>query len=215
MSQTESLLRHYHEVRTRLRCPPNAVPDTEIDLKRKKGVAAPPIPEFLPPTLPEPIQTPQPIRGSLSASFPPESGFAAILTFVGHNFGLTGRQVREHRRFQHVTLPRYVAVYLAIKHTNRSVASMGRYLGLDHTTLLHGRNALIKKMVLDRKLFDKIKAIEVSLLVYLAQSALSAQLQRTLEIEPGKGPQVGKIYSVDNSGRRIGNGSKAWASKED
>lgn len=129
-SNAKSLMEHYREVRARLRTPPNAVPDTGIDLMRGRR--------------PEP-----PLEIDFSNIVPfkrRDLTFSGSLEFTATEFGITPEQIRQHSRCKLVALPRQIAIYLTAKNTKQSLMSMGRYLGMDHTTILHARSK-VGKMV--------------------------------------------------------------------
>lgn len=62
-----------------------------------------------------------------------------IQHLVADHFGLSMTALLSERRSRDITRPRQMAMYLARKHTSRSLPEIGRLFGgLDHTTILHG-----------------------------------------------------------------------------
>jgi chromosomal replication initiator protein len=53
-------------------------------------------------------------------------------------FGLTREEIRGPARQRAVARPRQILMYLAREMTGQSLPQIGRYLGRDHTTILHG-----------------------------------------------------------------------------
>jgi len=160
MSVVDDMLRRYKEIRLRLQFPPNAVPDTGINLRRhREQKPAPPpaaplsIPQII---LPEPVPKLPPIVEQ------PVSGatFSSTLSITAKEFGLSFNQIRAKSRIQKVVFPRQVAIYIACKQQKWSVSQIGHYLNLDHTTAMHARNKIASKVLTDLDLKDRIKQIE-------------------------------------------------------
>lgn len=210
MSEVQALLRHYAEVRNRLRCPPNAVPDTGINLRR----------DIPPPPEPEPIGLPEDrieltptqqrrIEKYRTSFCRKDVTFRNILKLAAAEFGVEYHLVLTRSRVAKVVLPRQVAFYLASKHLQQSLSSMGKHLGLDHTSVLHGRNK-VKLLVAKNPSFrDQIKAIEAKLLETYPGLAVPAVNECSVEVESGPCSQVGEIYPVDNSIPATPDGPKA------
>jgi hypothetical protein len=202
MSEVQALLRHYAEVRNRLRFPPNAVPDTGINLQRKK----------IPPPSLTILETPERKSGltprqqkrldTYRESFRRKDiTFKTILEFVAAEFDVEYRLVLSRRRTVKMVLPRQVAFYLANKHIHQSLSSMAQYLGRDHTTVLHGRNKIRLLIATNPDFSARIKAMEAKLLENYPGLAVSAVNECPVEIEPGEGPQVSEIFGLDCGSR--------------
>ena len=157
MSEVQALLRHYQQVRQRLRYPPNAVPDTGINLRRGRE------PEQ---------QTPEPEQSTLLVidyqKVVPFKRFALTLSstleFTAKEFNITNKDIRSRSRAQKFCLPRQIAIYLAAKNTDQSLVAMGRHLGRDHTTILHGKQKITRLRASDAVLDTKLKWYEQQLL---------------------------------------------------
>lgn len=201
MSEVQALLRHYAEVRNRLRRPPNAVPDTGINLRRDNS----------PPPEPEPLELPErnieltPLQKRRVETYRTsfcrkDITFRNILKFVAAEFGVEHRRVLERSRNAKVVLPRQISFYLADKYLQQSLSSMGKCMELDHTSVLHGRNKIKRLVASDGTFRDRIKAIEAKLVENYPGLAVPAINECPVEIEPGTGSQVGEIFPVDISG---------------
>lgn len=151
MIEARTLGQHYREVRDRLRNPPNAVPDTGIDLKRKK---VPPIIQPIESVEPElPVSLYVPIKKATLT-------FSSTLKFVAKEFGLSSEQIRLRTRIPTISLPRQIAIYFASKNNIKSAAWLGRYLGTDHSTVLHARDkvlAMVNRSILCKQYLDSLE----------------------------------------------------------
>lgn len=131
--------RHALSIKTRLRNPPNAVPDFGIDLKRK----AKPIQQLVA----EPNDVFGPILPSeeelafgpkVHPAPPPASRIEQIQRAVVKRYGITRMELLSSRRTNQVVRPRQIAMYLCKMMTPRSLPEIGRrFGGKDHTTVLH------------------------------------------------------------------------------
>lgn len=200
---TAALLRHYHEVRTRLRTPPNAVPDTGINLKhdqlgRKGEPEATPKPQPLPYQYKEKVKN---YRHTYRTSFRPSNeslNIRTVLDFVAKEFRLSRRTIRSRERNRDVVLARQIAVYLTAKLTTHSIASMADYLARDHTSLHHGQQTIAAIMAESGPKALKINDIETRLLAAFPRAALSTFYKQPVAVEPGAGPQVPAVHQVDS-----------------
>lgn len=195
MSDIRAIMENCKAIRERLRNPPNAVPDTGINLRRNRE-PAPQIaePEILVPLLlvvPNVIPLPVFRRTDLT--------FANTLAFVADEFNISGADIRLRCRKPLYAVPRQIAVYLTAKLTDRSLFSMGRYLGMDHTTMLHARKK-VRRMVRESMLCEQyIYSLEIKLLAAFRKPALSDISKPYLGPEETQGnAEVGRISTVDN-----------------
>ena len=60
-----------------------------------------------------------------------------ISEFVGHQFRVSIQEMQSRSRKKTLTFPRQVAMYLCRKHTQESLADIGRTFNRDHSTVLH------------------------------------------------------------------------------
>lgn len=163
---TVELQRQYHAVRARLRNPPNAIQDRGINLKT--GSASPPAQRepigWRPPRLPRLVQAAKP--APIPEPPPPPSPTVLwqpvrfIFALVASHFGQSVADLRRRSRRTAYIFPRKVAIYLIVKHTKHSVASLGRHLGYDHSTLIHHRNHIQRMIESDAEFAREIRAIE-------------------------------------------------------
>src|SRR6266852_856110 len=121
-------------IRERLRRPPNAVPDTGIDLRRGRATAAPP--------QTEPEQSIQPLLDwpKIIPFRRTDLTFSNTLAFISAEFNITPQDIRKHKRTRDVSTPRQIAIWLTYRNKVNSLAGMGKYLDMDHTTMIHARN---------------------------------------------------------------------------
>lgn len=210
MSEVQALIRHYAAVRSRLRNPPNAVPDTGINLKRDKS-----------PKLDQPPKAPPELKISLTpiqqsqlktcqTFLDRNLTFKKILIYVADEFYLSYEEIisRDRRRF--IVLPRQISLWLGSRNISNSLVSIGKFLNLDHTTVIHSRdriNALISK----NHLFSVyVLDLEVRLRENFSRPAIPAIDQQPMAVEPGPSAQVQTIFPVDNAIRSTFFEPKAW-----
>ena len=159
MNEIRAILEHYKEVRERLRNPPNAVPDTGINLRRSRE-------EPSEPSLPAIPIEPNPVIDSPS-HIPfrrPDLTFCSTLEFAAREYGLSFHEIRSHSREYRLSRPRQIAIYLAARHSKQTGAAMARYLGIDHTTI---KNAIVRvPQLMDKSdiLRQRVNSIERKLL---------------------------------------------------
>lgn len=150
-SYTEEIRRNAREIRQRLRRPPNAVPDTGINVTRiSSGVKGDQIPEKTErvevangeEVIQEEILIPIIIPGiAPTVEFP--LTFNRILTVVADHYGLSVQSLKTASREHHVCRARWMAIHLGVKMLrNRSIASMARELRKDHTSLIYARDQM-------------------------------------------------------------------------
>lgn len=65
-----------------------------------------------------------------------------IINAVCEISGVSERQILGDQRASRFALPRMVAMYLACHHTGLTTPQIGRAMGRDHTTVLHGRDRI-------------------------------------------------------------------------
>ncbi|MBV9169659.1 MAG: chromosomal replication initiator protein DnaA [Chloroflexi bacterium] len=62
----------------------------------------------------------------------------AILTAVARYFGVKVEDLKGRSRHKHIVVPRHIAMYLLCEDAHMSTPEVGRLLGRDHTTVMHG-----------------------------------------------------------------------------
>lgn len=200
---TAALLRHYDEVRTRLRTPSNAVPDTGINLRngrpeQKTQSEPPPKPRILP------CQYKEKVKGYLHSyrtSFcrkDKDITIRTVVNLVARELGVSRAAVMSGKRTRVLSFARQVSIYLTAKHTTYSIGSMATYLDIDRTTALYSRDTLANIMAKGGCKAEKIYDIETKLLATYPGAALSPFHKQPVAVEPGAGPQVPAVYPVDS-----------------
>lgn len=159
MSEGTQLVSNYREIRERLRFPRNAVPDSGIDLKRKR------IPPEQPPE--EVVDScPQIFCRVFINEVPfvpvPKVGLSLMVIerAVCAYFGITRTTLYARRRTQLVVYPRHICWYLACKHTTLSMPQIGRTFSCDHTTILHARDKITALILMDPVTADIVAKLE-------------------------------------------------------
>lgn len=160
MSDIRAIMENCKVIRERFRNPANAVPDTGINLRRNRE----PAPQIAEPEILVPLLRVVPIVIPLPVFRRTDLTFANTLAFVADEFNISGADIRLRCRKPLYAVPRQIAVYLTAKLTDRSLFSMGRYLGMDHTTMLHARKK-VRRMIRESMLCEQyIYSLEVRLL---------------------------------------------------
>lgn len=184
MSKTNDLMRHYKEVRQRLRHPSNAVPDAGIDLKRlpagaiirerppsttitsqEKEVPPPqglPTQEEAPPSIqPVYLISPKPYSASTA---PIGLTFTSSVHLIAHEFGLTATDILSRRRLRRFTHVRHIAIHVLIKHYQKiSKSAIGRRFGLDHTSVIYADRKAASVLEGDPDLKERVLSLEAKL----------------------------------------------------
>lgn len=177
---------HYRGVKQRLREPPNAKPDTGIDLKQK------PVAHLFVPTVtmipaPEPVAEPVPEKAKepvaqeevidLPQFIHPNPVFkmprkhpavADIQRTVAFKFSVSVADLVSERREKPIIMPRQIAIYLVRKLTPMSLVEIGRRFGhRDHATILHS----VRKI-------EHLRATNTDLSVAIAHLEIELEEQR-------------------------------------
>jgi len=201
---------HYKEVRARLRNPPNAVPDSGIDLRRHRRTQEPetsiqtkPIELQAPsesstPTQPSPTPVltfkhpdtaPIPLR---NATF-----FSSIVALTAAEFGMSVRDLKQKSRVQNVVMPRQVAMYIALQQGMWSIPWVARQFDKDHTTCIHARTKITKKIETDAGFRARFEDLSRRIEAF-RPSAVPADCQLHLENGPEQNnPQEPILPQVD------------------
>lgn len=74
---------------------------------------------------------------------------AMICELVSGQFKVTVNELQSKSRKKTVTIPRQIAMYLARKHTEESLADIGKAFNRDHSTVLHSIKVVSNKLVRD------------------------------------------------------------------
>lgn len=88
---------------------------------------------------------------------------AACLEAVAQEFAVPVPLLLSDRRSAWIALPRQVAMHLAIRLTGRSTPEIGRALRRDHSTVLHGHQAVRARLLTDPELAARVEALAAAL----------------------------------------------------
>jgi hypothetical protein len=201
MSEIRAIMANCKTIRQRLRNPPNAVPDPGINLR---AVKPPPKPVEKEPE----IQAPPVIDYSQFIPFRRNClTFSFILNFTAKEFNMTPSSIRFRSRKAYFALPRQIAIWLTYKNKALTLKGMGRYLGLDHSSIFHGSQKVQKMMDRSRICREYILSLEERLLADFNRTSVPAISESLLDCKTkqknGNSGQnaISEISSVDNSGR--------------
>ena len=87
----------------------------------------------------------------------------AIARLVGREYGVSLKDVVSRSRKQSIVRPRQVAIFLARRHTSRSLAEIGRKFNRMHGTVIHSINAVEKELKLRGEMYQQVRIIEKKL----------------------------------------------------
>lgn len=159
---------HAARIRARLWNPPNARPDTEIDLGRQSNAARAALRELTTRkraenkelesrNVVEPPKAPVEYQRLIPTGI--SNKVRRIQTAVADAYGVGRIELISHRRGSLIVLPRQVAMYLCATLTDKSTTEIGRQFKRDHTTILHARNKIAILRRVDAELNSKINTI--------------------------------------------------------
>jgi hypothetical protein len=113
--------------------------------------------------LPEPpAPTPKPKPVYVEVSLPIPSALAHVPTVhevvkvVADEYKVRPDDIRSHDRRAPLVRYRHVAMYLAAHLCKRSLPEIGRQLGFDHSSIIHGRDNVERRMTTEAGLVDVI-----------------------------------------------------------
>ena len=154
-SEVVDMIKRYREIRQRLRYPPNAVPDTGINLKKPKYERRPP------PDLPKVVPLDR-YLDLLKTKKPTTLTFWNAINISAAGFGLRGEDLKIKTRKPNIVLPRQVAIYIAAKQKRWTFFFIARHFKLDHTTAIHARDRITFLIERDPELKEKVQGIEAA-----------------------------------------------------
>ena len=76
----------------------------------------------------------------------------SVIDAVSEVFGVSVREIMSPSRERRLARTRFAIYYLAWLNTRHSFPSVGRYMGRDHTTIMHGRTRAIELIRKDDRL---------------------------------------------------------------
>jgi chromosomal replication initiator protein len=82
-----------------------------------------------------------------------------IVDIVAAQFGLTRGQLLGKRRLPRYVLPRHLAMLLCIEMLQASLPEVGRWFGRDHSSVLHARERMRRRIAVDRKFAKQVEKL--------------------------------------------------------
>ena len=90
-----------------------------------------------------------------------------IQTTVASHFKINIKEMLSAKRSRFLVRPRQIAMYLAKKHTTKSLPEIGRnFCGRDHTTVIHAVKTIDRLFKIDHEMQENINQIENILIKY-------------------------------------------------
>ena len=86
-----------------------------------------------------------------------------ITRLVGREFGVSIKDMVSKSRKQAIVRPRQIAIFLARRHTSRSLAEIGKRFNRMHGTVIHSINSVEKEMKRKGELYQQVRIIEKKL----------------------------------------------------
>ena len=83
-----------------------------------------------------------------------------VQTIVTEQFGLTCAQLLGRSHLPRIVLPRHIAMLLCLEMlSGASLSEVGHWFGRDHTTVLHARERLRRRIAADRKFAKQVEEL--------------------------------------------------------
>jgi chromosomal replication initiator protein len=83
-----------------------------------------------------------------------------VQNVVAKQFGLTRAQLVGRRRLPHIVLARHIAMLLCLEELQgSSLPQVGRWFHRDHTTVLHARDVMCRKIAGDPKFAEEVEEL--------------------------------------------------------
>jgi chromosomal replication initiation ATPase DnaA len=83
-----------------------------------------------------------------------------VQTIVARQFGLTRAQLLGPRHLPRIVLARHIAMLLCLEELRgASLPQVGRWFHCDHTTVLHARDVMCRKIAADPKFAKKVEEL--------------------------------------------------------
>jgi chromosomal replication initiator protein len=79
-----------------------------------------------------------------------------IADTVAAHYGISRAHLLGRRRLPHIALPRQIAMLLCLEMLHGSLPQVGRWFGRDHTTVLHARDRMRRRIAVDRKFAKQV-----------------------------------------------------------
>lgn len=88
---------------------------------------------------------------------------AMVCDLVSGQFNVSVNELQSKSRKKTVTIPRQIAMYLARKHTEESLADIGKTFNRDHSTVLHAIKVVSNKLVRDASVSGQLEILSTKL----------------------------------------------------
>jgi chromosomal replication initiator protein len=89
---------------------------------------------------------------------------ASIRKLVCLHYGIAQLEMNSKQRGSKLIRPRHIAIYLSTRLTNYSLPRLGKLFGgRDHTTIMHARDSMAAKRLVDPKLDAELAGLECRL----------------------------------------------------
>ena len=82
-----------------------------------------------------------------------------IIQIVCNKFDISYDEIQSKKRNSYLNIPRQIIMYLCRRYTSLSLEEIGKLLGRDHTTVMHGNENITKKMESDPEMKDLIRIL--------------------------------------------------------
>lgn len=86
-----------------------------------------------------------------------------ILEFISRQFDVTAKDLKSRSRKRVITFPRQIAMYLCRKHTDCSLADIGREFNRDHSTVLHAIKVVTGKTHKNTSVDEQVRLLSTKL----------------------------------------------------
>ena len=97
-----------------------------------------------------------------------------VQTIVAGQFGLSRAQLLGRRRLPHIVLARHIAMLLCLEMLRGvSLPQVGRWFHRDHTSVLHARDAMRRKIAVDPEFGRQVEELRQQI-IKAAEPALIA-----------------------------------------
>ena len=83
-----------------------------------------------------------------------------ICDLVSSQFNVSVKDLQSKSRKRNITVPRQIAMYLARKHTEDSLAEIGKAFNRDHSTVLHSIKVVSNKLVRDTSVNAQLEILD-------------------------------------------------------
>lgn len=82
-----------------------------------------------------------------------------IIQIVCNKFDISYDEIQSKKRNSYLNIPRQIIMYLCRRYTSLSLDEIGKLLGRDHTTVMHGNENITKKIESDPEMKELIKVL--------------------------------------------------------